>query len=183
MATPLPLQRDAASTTLATGAWLADTDTERYEKVQRRVIGQLLQTLLYEAALPYRCKPLGEHQHRFTVPLGDGVEYRCNGLLSTSFELIRLDHASLERVDSTGQRSTPDLHLALTELLATFKDSPHLARFIQEIEQTQLKDLQARHQGYQPARPAHELDVDALEQHFMDAHSYHPCYKSRIGFS
>ncbi|MCF5826882.1 IucA/IucC family siderophore biosynthesis protein, partial [Pseudomonas syringae] len=64
MATPLPLQRDAASTTLATGAWLADTDTERYEKVQRRVIGQLLQTLLYEAALPYRCKPLGEHQHR-----------------------------------------------------------------------------------------------------------------------
>ncbi|NAT64421.1 AcsC protein, partial [Pseudomonas syringae pv. actinidifoliorum] len=67
--------------------------------------------------------------------------------------------------------------------LAPFKDSPHLARFIQEIEQTQLKDLQARNQGYQAAKPAHQLDVDALEQHFMDAHSYHPCYKSRIGFS
>lgn len=110
MATPLPLQRHAASPTTATGDWLAAIDTSRYEKVQRRVIGQLLQTLLYEAALPYRCEPLGEHQHRFSVPLGDGVEYRCNGLLSTSFELIRLDHASLERVDSAGQRSTPDLH-------------------------------------------------------------------------
>ncbi|KPY92188.1 Achromobactin biosynthetic protein AcsC [Pseudomonas tremae] len=183
MATPLPLQRHTAPTTKATGAWLADIDTARYEKVQRRVIGQLLQTLLYEAALPYRCEPLGEHQHRFVVPLDDGVEYRCKGLLSTSFELIRLDHASLERFDSAGQRSTPDLHLALSELLAPFKGSPHLARFIQEIEQTQLKDLQARNQGYHPDRPAHELDVDALEQHFMDAHSYHPCYKSRIGFS
>ncbi|MCF5736576.1 IucA/IucC family protein [Pseudomonas syringae] len=185
MATPLPLQRNAASTTTTTGtgAWLADISAERYQQVQRRVIGQLLQTLLYEAALPYRCEPLDDHRHRFVVAVSGGVEYRCDGLLSNSFELIRLDHATLERVDSAGERSVPDLHLALTELLSPFKDSPHLTRFIQEIEQTQLKDLQARNQGYQPARPAHQLDVDALEQHFMDAHSYHPCYKSRIGFS
>ncbi|PBQ18397.1 AcsC protein [Pseudomonas congelans] len=182
MATPLPLQRNAAPTTTGTGAWLADISAERYAQVQRRVIGQLLQTLLYEAALPYRCEPLDDHRHRFAVAVSDGVEYHCEGLLSTSFELIRLDHATLERVDNAGERSVPDLHLALTELLSPFKDSPHLARFIQEIEQTQLKDLQARNQGYQPARPAHQLDVDALEQHFMDAHSYHPCYKSRIGF-
>ncbi|POP77771.1 IucA/IucC family protein [Pseudomonas syringae] len=189
MATPLPLQRNAASTTTTTttttgtGAWLADVSAERYQQVQRRVIGQLLQTLLYEAALPYRCEPLDDHRHHFAVAVSGGVEYHCEGLLSTSFELIRLDHATLERVDSAGERSVPDLHLALTELLSPFKDSPHLTRFIQEIEQTQLKDLQARNQGYQPARPAHQLDVDALEQHFMDAHSYHPCYKSRIGFS
>ncbi|WP_147475909.1 hypothetical protein, partial [Pseudomonas syringae] len=60
MATPLPLQRHAASPTTATGDWLADIDATGYEKVQRRVIGQLLQTLLYEAALPYSCEPLGE---------------------------------------------------------------------------------------------------------------------------
>nr|WP_167377988.1 IucA/IucC family protein [Pseudomonas floridensis] len=173
--------------TQVTGAWLAGIDAGIYEKVQRRVIGQLLQTLLYEAALPYTCVSLNEQRHMFVVALQDAeqspVEYRCNGLLSASFELIRLDHASLERVDKNGRRSVPDLHLALAELLSPFKDSPHLARFIQEIEQTQLKDLQARNQGYQPAKPAHQLDVDALEQHFMDAHSYHPCYKSRIGFS
>ncbi|MDU8606741.1 IucA/IucC family protein [Pseudomonas syringae group sp. 247E2] len=183
MATPLPLKRNTVSPSTATGAWLADINPERYQQVQRRVIGQLLQTLLYEAALPYRCEPLDDHRHRFTVAVSDGVEYHCEGLLSTSFELIRLDHATLERLDSAGERSVPDLHLALSELLSPFKDSPHLARFIQEIEQTQLKDLQARSQGYQPAKPAYELDVDALEQHFMDAHSYHPCYKSRIGFS
>ncbi|POY77436.1 AcsC protein [Pseudomonas amygdali pv. morsprunorum] len=183
MATPLALKRNTVSPSTATGAWLADINPERYQQVQRRVIGQFLQTLLYEAALPYRCEPLDDHRHSFTVAVSDGVEYHCEGLLSTSFELIRLDHATLERLDSAGERSVPDLHLALSELLSPFKDSPHLARFIQEIEQTQLKDLQARSQGYQPAKPAHELDVDALEQHFMDAHSYHPCYKSRIGFS
>lgn len=191
MATPLPLNplpREPKSVKApATGDWLADIDAGRYTKVQRRVIGQLLQTLLYEAALPYTCVSLDEHRHLFVVPATDSaqapVEYRCSGLLSSSFELIRLDHASLERVDKDGKRSVPDLHQALTELLSPFKDSPHLARFIQEIEQTQLKDLQARNQGYKPAKPAHQLDVDALEQHFMDAHSYHPCYKSRIGFS
>ncbi|MFH4377366.1 hypothetical protein WAJ76_21835, partial [Acinetobacter baumannii] len=82
--------------------WLADINPERYQQVQRRVIGQLLQTLLYEAALPYRCEPLNDHRHRFTVAVSDGVEYHCEGLLSTSFELIRLDHATLERLDSAG---------------------------------------------------------------------------------
>ena len=102
MATPLPLQRNAAptTTTTGTGAWLADVSAERYAQVQRRVIGQLLQTLLYEAALPYRCEPLDDHRHRFVVAVSGSVEYRCDGLLSTSFELIRLDHATLERVDS-----------------------------------------------------------------------------------
>ncbi|UZE26935.1 IucA/IucC family protein [Pseudomonas asplenii] len=171
----------------ASGAWLATVDPRCREAVQRRVVGQLLQTLLYEAVLPYEAQPLGAGLQRFTVRGRDArqapVEYHCQGLLSDSFEVIRLEHASLERVDASGQRSTPDLHQALAEWLGEFRDSPHLGRFILELEQTQLKDLQARSQGYAAAVPAHELDVDALEQHFMDAHSYHPCYKSRIGFS
>lgn len=111
------------------------------------------------------------------------MEYRCTGLLSASFELIRLDYPSLERVDAQGQHSQPRLHQALAELLGDLQDSPHLPRFTHELEQTLLKDLQSRSQGYQAEKPAYQLDVDALEQHFMDAHSYHPCYKSRIGFS
>ncbi|OLF53854.1 IucA/IucC family protein [Pseudomonas chlororaphis] len=169
------------------GAWLAAVDPRINEKVRQRVVGQLLQTLFYEGVLRFDSTPLENGLQRFVVLGLDRqqarVEYRCDGLLSASFELIRLDPASLERVDGSGQRSVPDLHQALAELLGDYQDSPHLGRFIQELEQTQLKDLQARNQGYRAAVPAHELDVDALEQHFMDAHSYHPCYKSRIGFS
>ncbi|MFC6340130.1 IucA/IucC family siderophore biosynthesis protein [Pseudomonas sp. CCM 7891] len=172
---------------LTAGAWLANVDPDVCQRVQQRVVGQLLQTLLYEDVLPYQDQVLDNGHRRFIVQGTDAeqqpVEYRCNGLRSTSFELIRLDHASLERVDHTGQATAPNLHQALAELLREFEGSAHLPRFIQELEQTQLKDLQARSQGYSAGRPVHLLDVDALEQHFMDAHSYHPCYKSRIGFS
>ncbi|ANF58201.1 IucA/IucC family protein [Halotalea alkalilenta] len=166
---------------------LANVDPEVYRQVEQRVVGQLLQTLCYEAVLAYRHEPVDEHLHRFILPATDErreiVEYHCNGLRSDSFELIRLDPTSLERVDARGERSRPSLHQALSELLGELRDSAHLPRFVQELEQTLLNDLQARSQGYRPAGAAHELDVDELERHFMDAHSYHPCYKSRIGFS
>jgi len=169
------------------GFWLANADSGHYQQVEQRVVGQLLQTLLYENVLAYRHSPLADNQQRFIVSAIDGqqqrVEYQCNGLLSASFDLIRLDFASLERVNSQGQRSRPQLHQALAELLSELQDSPHLPRFTHELEQTLLKDLQSRSQHYRAAKPAHQLDADALEQHFMDAHSYHPCYKSRIGFS
>ncbi|MDU9022823.1 IucA/IucC family protein [Pseudomonas corrugata] len=171
----------------APGVWLAGTDADVRVKVQQRVVGQLLQTLLYEDVLTYQCQALADGRYRFMVQGIDAaqqpVQYHCNGLRSSSFELIRLDHASLERVDAAGHSRVPDLHQALAELLGEFEGSTHLPRFIQELEQTQLKDLQSRSQGYRAPRAPHRLDVDALEQHFMDAHSYHPCYKSRIGFS
>ncbi|WP_210638788.1 IucA/IucC family protein [Pseudomonas sp. Tri1] len=175
------------TSTSGPGAWLARVDADVCRRVQQRVVGQLLQTLLYEDVLAYQCQPLGDGLYRFIVQGRDAdrqpVQYRCNGLRSSSFELVRLDHASLERVEASGQAQAPNLHQALAELLGEFEGSAHLPRFIQELEQTQLKDLQARSQGYSAPRAAHLLDVDALEQHFMDAHSYHPCYKSRIGFS
>ena len=167
--------------------WLATLDSALQRKVERRVVGQLLQTLLYESVLPYRLEDLGAGRQQFTVAAqdasGQALEYRCQGLLSDSFALIRLQPETLVRVDAQGQAGEASLHQALAELLGGFSEQPHFARFVEELEQTQLKDLQSRRQGYQAPRPAHELDADSLERHFMDAHSYHPCYKSRIGFS
>ncbi len=176
-----------SATAPAPGTWLATVDAGLYQQVQQRVVGQLLQTLLYEQVLSYHREPLDDHRQRFVVRGSDTrqeqVQYQCDGRLGHSFELIRLDHASLVRVNHRGERTVPDVHQALSELLGEFHDSPHLPRFALELEQTLLKDLQARQQPYQPACAPHELSFDALEQHFMDAHSYHPCYKSRIGFS
>ncbi|UCJ15454.1 IucA/IucC family siderophore biosynthesis protein [Pseudomonas sp. MM211] len=168
--------------------WLTPADPQRYRQVSQRVIGQLLQTLLFEDVLNYRCEPLADGRQRFIVEGRDEqaqavVEYRCLGLLSDSFAIIRLDPATLQRVDAQGQTSQPDLHQALAELLGALADGPYMPRFIQELEQTLLKDLQSRTQSYRPAAAPHTLDADTLERHFMDAHSYHPCYKSRIGFS
>ncbi|SLM62484.1 MULTISPECIES: IucA/IucC family protein [Dickeya] len=169
--------------------WLTQQEAraERYRRVEQRVVGQLLQTLLYEAVVPWQSLPQAGGNHQFILRGVDArqaaVEYRCLGRINDSFSLIRLDYASLRRCDARGEESQPTLHLLLAELLGEQQDNPFLARFVQELEQTQLKDLQARTQHYQPAGPAHQLGFDALERHFMDAHSYHPCYKSRIGFS
>ncbi len=168
-------------------AWLTPANPQRYRQVSQRVVGQLLQTLLYEDVLSYRQEPLGDGRQRFIVAgtdeQGAAVEYRCDGLLSDSFAIIRLDSATLQRIDAQGQATQPDLHQAIAELLGELADGPHMPRFIQELEQTLLKDLQSRSQDYSPAAAPHTLDADSLERHFMDAHSYHPCYKSRIGFS
>jgi len=167
--------------------WLDASNSSLARQVEQRVLGQLLQTLLYEDALPYRREPLEGRNCRFSVSgldtEGQEVTYSCTGLHSDSFDLIRLDYTGLERIDPHGNSSRPGLHQMLTELLYEFRDNPHLPRFINELEQTLLKDLQSRSQEYRPEEAPHRLDVDALEQHFMDAHSYHPCYKSRIGFS
>lgn len=164
----------------------AQADPEIYRLVAERVLGQLLQTMLYEDVLPYRHER-AQGGDLFTLQgnAADGqpVQYRCQGLLSDSFQIIRLHAATLERVDAQGQVSQPTLHQALSELLGDFHEAPYMARFVQELEHTLAKDLQARSQGYRAPVPPQQLGADALERHFMDAHSYHPCYKSRIGFS
>ncbi|AXW87546.1 AcsC protein [Lonsdalea britannica] len=167
--------------------WLLQMDKTRYQRVVQRVVGQLLQTLLYEDVLTYQRTPLDEGRSQFVIQGRDAqgapVEYRCTGLFSDSFNLIRLDYASLRRRDRDGVVAKPSLHQLLSELLNESEDPACLARFVQELEQTQLKDLQSRAQSYPPVTHPHRLDFDALERHFMDAHSYHPCYKSRIGFT
>ncbi|STV15843.1 IucC [Klebsiella pneumoniae subsp. ozaenae] len=154
-----------------------------YQKVSRRVTGQLLQTLLYEEVIPFRTEPSENGRCRFIVENGEGVMYRCYGLKSRSFDVIRLEYASLERISAQGEQSQPDFHQLLAELLPDTGEQAFLSRFISELEQTLIKDLQSRAQNYHPPGLPHLLDADALERHFMDAHSYHPCYKSRIGFS
>src|SRR5476649_1869173 len=107
----MTMATSSQATHQAPGVWPATADTQRYQQVEQRVVGQLLQTLLYENVLAYQHSPLSGSQYRFVVSGLDAqqqpVEYHCSGLLSASFELIRLDYASLERVDAQGQRSQP----------------------------------------------------------------------------
>ncbi|CDG17665.1 IucA/IucC [Xenorhabdus doucetiae] len=166
-----------------TGSGLSDVTPALYQQVSRRVTGQLLQTLLFEDVISFRTEPLKNNRCRFIVENDEGVTYCCDGLKSKSFEVIRLEFDSLERISAQGERCYPGFHQLLTDLLPDSGEQTFLPRFINELEQTLIKDLQSRAQHYHPSCPPHLLDSDALERHFMDAHSYHPCYKSRIGFS
>nr|WP_300311405.1 IucA/IucC family protein [Halomonas sp.] len=198
--------------------FIAFSQWRHYARIQQRVIGQLLQTLLYEDVLSYRFVPHsliadssepgnGEARDvrsgngRFLVELG-AVNYEVHGWLCDSFELVRLDHSSLLRMSVQHEPEQPDLHTFLADLKTALGDQAMQPGFVEELEQTLVKDLQsaaeytAFDKAFSHALKAHhalkaphslkapqQLDADALEQYFTDAHSYHPCYKSRLGFS
>lgn len=170
----------------APAAWFSKTNQNIANQVARRVVGQLLQTLLYENVIAFSEQAVGQDT-LFIMPgktsQNEPVEYRCLGYKSRSFDLIRLHFDALERLDQSRYKTPFTVHDVVDELLFDVEKNGQFAQFINEIEQTFIKDLQARSQGYQIDIPSIELSAEALEQHFMDAHSYHPCYKSRIGFS
>ena len=165
-----------------------------HARIERRVVGQLLQTLLYEDVLPYEAVAApagGSGATTFVLTLGRH-RYRVSGWQCHSFRLIRLEHASLvvearDESESGPHReasSAPGgLQRFLEDLEAALGDVAIQPGFVNELTQTLIKDLQS---SAWPA-PYHEtpqaLEADALEQYFTDAHSYHPCYKSRLGFS
>lgn len=162
--------------------WIAALQSPRYRRVEQRVVSQLLQALIYEGVLECayaRAEFLLEGRSAD----GKAVQYRCPGEMKTSFGLVKLDGGPVIRAARNEEERPATLADVCTEILGQLPPSDRLTAFMDELEQTLLKDLQAQDQAH-PARPPAALrDYDELEGDIMDAHLYHPSYKSRIGFS
>lgn len=162
--------------------WIAALQSPRYRKVEQRVVSQLLQALIYEGVL--ECA-YARAQFLLEGRSADGkaVQYRCPGEMKTSFGLVKLDGGPVIRAARNEEERPATLADVCAEILGLLPPSERLTAFMDELEQTLLKDLQAQDQAH-PARPPAALrDYDELEGDIMDAHLYHPSYKSRIGFS
>ncbi len=162
--------------------WIAALQSPRYRQVEQRVVSQLLQTLIYEGVLECayaRAEFLLEGRSAD----GKAVQYRCPGEMKTSFGLVKLDGGPVIRAARNEEERPATLADVCAEILGQLPPSDRLTAFMDELEQTLLKDLQAQDQAH-PARPPAALRAyDELEGDIMDAHLYHPSYKSRIGFS
>ncbi|MBY5982781.1 IucA/IucC family siderophore biosynthesis protein [Halomonas sp. DP5Y7-2] len=180
------------SAAAATRPFAVAANWQHRQRIERRVIGQLLQTLLYEDVLEpisetrleaSSASPDAADRSLFRLKVGPG-RYRVEGFRCHSFALVRLDHSSLVKEAADGDVS-PTLFEVLDDLdHALGGDGKLGAGFIRELTETLIKDLQSSTvaspgNGIDPR----QLDADALEQAFTDAHSYHPSYKSRLGFS
>ncbi|MCX2524772.1 IucA/IucC family protein [Larsenimonas rhizosphaerae] len=151
-------------------------------RIERRVVAQLLQTLLYEQVLAYDVTERAG-AHHFEVALAGGRVLTALGRVCQSFSLIRLEADSL-RVESPAEPAVAlTLPTLLSEVDALTGALAAQPGFVRELEQTLLHDLQSAAAYTPPVGPPTALGADALEQYFTDAHSYHPCYKSRIGFT
>jgi siderophore synthetase component len=164
----------------------AALQSDTFVEVRRRIFRQLVSSLVYEGVLKPEVEPLGESL-RFRLrgedEAGLPVEYVCEGRRCFSFERIRLGSAPVMRGAGSEWREAESLSRFLLDLRGALGAEPErLARFIQELEQTLLKDTQAQHRRRLAGLRLRERSYDELEGELMDGHPYHPSYKSRIGF-
>ncbi|MDL4864080.1 IucA/IucC family protein [Halomonas elongata] len=157
-----------------------------HARVEQRVVGQLLQTLLYEDVLSHEviAEPASGDSGATSFSLTLGARhYRVSGWQCHSFRLIRLEHSTLVVEDHEGTPEPLSLQRFLGDLEAALGDLAIQPGFVNELTQTLIKDVQSSAWPMPFHETPQALDADALEQYFTDAHSYHPCYKSRLGFS
>lgn len=157
--------------------------SDEYAAAERRVLGQLLEAVLYEEiALPDEGLPQAG-ETRITElagrsATGEAVLYRFACRRSFSFGRIRLERESLQRIAPDGRTSPARLALFVDEVLGQQQQGELLLRLQEELSRTLLHDTESRawraHEGAQRLRDHAEGE--------LDGHPYHPCYKSRIGF-
>lgn len=165
----------------ATLAW-QQPDAAAIKKVEQRVIKQLLQALIYEEMITVEIEEDGfliaaQDQHQ------QDIQYFAAGSHHLSFGLVRMNEQDVIRQDHTGQRSSARLNQVIDEIVRVIPNATKLEDFIHELKRTFIHDVQSQHCFNKFQLPAVQYHYDALETYLMDGHPYHPCYKSRVGFS
>jgi siderophore synthetase component len=125
--------------------------------VERRVLRQLVESLVYEGAIPAEVPG-----HRWHL----GRRF--------SFDRVRV-----EPIAATSPAAV------LEDLLTrgVLQADPDRGRgFATELERTVANDAQARRHWRVAHRCAADASFDDLESLVVDGHRYHPAYKSRLGF-
>lgn len=156
---------------------------EQAKEVEQRVIKQLLQALIFEEII------CAEHDgENFVIQVQDrqqqAVQYIAKGQRQYSYKLVRLARdQEVRRQDAQGNTQPARLNQVIDEILRSIADAAKVEDFIFELKRTYIHDLQSQVCFENYSLPAIQYPYDILESYLMDGHPYHPCYKSRVGFS
>ncbi|ENU91414.1 hypothetical protein F971_02506 [Acinetobacter vivianii] len=163
-------------------AW-QQPQSDQAKYVEQRVIKQLLQALIFEEIIA------ADHDgENFIVQVQDrqqqAVQYIAKGQRQYSYKLVRLARdQDVLRQDAEGNLQPARLNQVIDEILRSIADATKVEDFIFELKRTYIHDLQSQVCFENYALPAIQYPYDILESYLMDGHPYHPCYKSRVGFS
>ncbi|MFE9079092.1 IucA/IucC family protein [Bacillus mobilis] len=157
--------------------------SEDYISVRRRVLRQLVESLIYEGIItPVRIE--NEEQILFLIQGLDednkSVTYKCYGR-----ERITFGRISIESLIVRVQEEKQEIQSVLQFLEEVFRvvnvEQTKLDSFIHELEQTIFKDTIAQYERHNKVEYT-QKSYDDFESLLIDGHPYHPSYKARIGF-
>ncbi len=171
--------------------WQTPVNANVMKKVEQRVIKQLLQALMYEEIIEFHHEPTQQENGLLTFRIEcpqheTTVSYTAQGYIHDSFGIIRLTESDvLRRIngkegDIASQSAT--LEMVIHDILLTIEGASLRDGFIKELRQTFINDIQAVTLAID-SPSIDDMSYDQLESHLMAGHPYHPCYKSRLGFS
>ncbi|KPU51551.1 IucA/IucC family protein [Bacillus wiedmannii] len=158
-------------------------ESKDYISVRRRVLRQLVESLIYEGIItPIRIE--NEEQILFLIQGLDednkSVTYECYGRERMTFGRISIDSLVI-RV----QEEKQEIHSVSQFLEEVFRivnvEQTKLDSFIHELEQTIFKDTIAQYERHNKVKYT-QKSYDDFECYLIDSHPYHPSYKARIGF-
>jgi len=154
--------------------------------VRRRIFRQLLESFIFEGIIQPTVTIIDEETILYNLQAvdreGKAIRYQFEGRKKKSFERIRLSNKPVRRIVDAKNEEACSLATFLLEISKLINlDDEMLSSFIDEINQTFLKDSVAQNYRQQQSYKK-GISYDELEGDVMDGHPYHPCYKSRIGF-
>jgi len=161
--------------------------SESFVIAKRRVFCQLLQALIYEQTVQASKRKIDQDCVEFAIlgadTFGNKVVYTCRGVYRPSFGRIRLTKAPLLRTIEGDTSEADSVSRFLQEIKPSYACEPEfLQRFCHELEHTQLNHAMSLFYLQGVSTNLRDQRYDDIETGLNDAHPYHPCFKSRIGF-
>jgi siderophore synthetase component len=155
----------------------------QFVQVRRRLLRQLLESLLYEGVLAARTTDDGRRAVDGTDEHGNAVSYLFIAARRYGFDRVRLGPQPVLRCAPDGTVEAESATRLLSEVRGHLNaDESCVATFATELEETLVKDALAQYVRAGRGDVLCGADYDTLESTITDGHPYHPAYKSRIGF-
>ncbi|MEJ2417153.1 MAG: IucA/IucC family protein [Exilibacterium sp.] len=161
--------------------------SESFVLAKRRVFRQLLQALIYEKTVQTSTRKIDRACVEFSISgtdtVGNAVVYTCRGKYRPSFGRIRLTKDPLLRTIEGHATEADSLSRFLQEIKPSYACEPEfLQRFCNELEHTLLNHAMSLFYLQGASTNLRDQSYDDIETGLNDAHPYHPCFKSRVGF-
>jgi len=158
----------------------AATETALLRAAVSRVLRQLLEALLFEGCLDSVSVPNQSATDSMIYFSAGCQHYACKGKVR-GFGRIRLDINTLVILEAGKQRASAPLEMLYELLEAVPGDREAKERLANEL--LQCIYLTQWNQQHLPQASRRNMGFAALETHLWEGHPYHPCFKTRSGFS